>query len=165
MNKPRQFSRSTAPARKIDSSLWTETPAERQQRLADEVMGKRRRKENAEEDDTESSEDARKRQKRDAELQRQVEEHTVRPPPLSLLFESLTLVQRKYRGASLIEDHVDREGRKAKDPNEEPSGLWDHARDMSTGGRLMDERDRRKLINDAKGLSERFGAGSGGGYL
>ena len=77
LSKPRQFSRSTAPARKVDNSLWTETPAERQQRLADEVLGKKRRIENA--DATEGDEDeARKKRKRDAEIRREVEEHTVR---------------------------------------------------------------------------------------
>jgi len=150
LNKPRQFSRSTAPAKNVDSSLWTETPAERQQRLADEVMGKRRRKENADVDaaDDENPEDARKRRRYDAELQRQVDEHT-----------------RKYRGSSLLESHAEREARKAKDLSEGPPALWDHARDMSTGGRLMDDRDRQKMIRDSGGLSDRFGAGSSGGYL
>jgi Protein of unknown function (DUF3752) len=64
----------------VDNTLWTETPAERQQRLADEVMGKKRRVENADpeqEDDAES--DAHKRRKHEAGLQQQVDEHTVRP--------------------------------------------------------------------------------------
>ncbi len=80
LNKPRQFSRSTAPAKVVDNTLWTETPAERQQRLADEVMGRKRRVENAdpEQGDADAKDDATKRRKRDAELQRQVDEHTVR---------------------------------------------------------------------------------------
>jgi len=83
----------------VDNTLWTETPAERQQRLADEVMGKKRRVENADPDQDATDaddEDARKRRKREAELQRQVDEHTVRcvsvppttcraPPPGPLL--------------------------------------------------------------------------------
>jgi len=90
LTKPRQFSRSTAPAKVIDNTLWTETPAERQQRLADEVMGRKRRVENAdpdqdEADGTGAKDDASKRRKRDAQLHRQVDEFTVRlydPPPL-----------------------------------------------------------------------------------
>jgi len=80
LNKPRQFSRSTAPAKVVDNTLWTETPAERQQRLADEVMGRKRRVENAdpEQGDADAKDDVTKRRKRDAELQRQVEEYTVR---------------------------------------------------------------------------------------
>jgi len=80
LNKPRQFSRSTAPAKVVDNTLWTETPAEKQQRLADEVMGKKRRVENADpEQEDEMENDAHKRRKREAELQRQVDEYTVRP--------------------------------------------------------------------------------------
>jgi hypothetical protein len=83
LSKPRQFSRSTAPARVVDNTLWTETPAERQQRLADEVMGKKRRAENADvtNQDPLEEEEANKRRKRDAEIQRQVDEYTVRCPP------------------------------------------------------------------------------------
>lgn len=63
----------------VDNTLWTETPAERQQRLADEVMGKKRRVENADPDllEEDAGEDAHKRRKREAALQRQVEEFTV----------------------------------------------------------------------------------------
>lgn len=84
LNKPRQFSRSTATPKTVDNSLWTETPAERQQRLADEVMGKKRRVENADLDqagDDEEAADGAKRRKHEAELQRQVEEYTVRLSP------------------------------------------------------------------------------------
>ena len=79
LNKPRQFSRSTATPKVVDNTLWTETPAERQQRLADEVMGKKRRVENADPDllEEDAGEDAHKRRKREAALQRQVEEFTV----------------------------------------------------------------------------------------
>ena len=80
MKKTRHFSRSTAPPKKIDNTLWTETPAERQQRLADEVMGKRRRTENADDDASGAdAAEARKRRKREAELQRQVDDYTVCP--------------------------------------------------------------------------------------
>ncbi|KZV77439.1 hypothetical protein PENSPDRAFT_645094 [Peniophora sp. CONT] len=149
MRKARQFSRSTAPPKKIDNTLWTETPAERQQRLTDEVMGKRRRMENAEDDGGgENSAEARKRRKREAELSRQVEDYT-----------------KQHRGPSLVDAHEQAESRKKKDPGEGPPGIWDHQRDMATGGRLMDDRDRRKLINDSKDLSSRFGAGTSGGFL
>jgi hypothetical protein len=91
LNKPRQFSRSTAPPKKVDNSLWTETPAERQQRLADEVMGRKRRVENADLDqdaDAHAKDDDSKRRKRDAKLQRQVEEYTVR---LSITFTDVRM--------------------------------------------------------------------------
>ncbi len=73
LKAPRQFSRSTAPSRDVDNSLWTETPAEKQQRLADEVMGKRRR---AADPDPEG--DEKKRRKKDEEnVRRGVEEYNV----------------------------------------------------------------------------------------
>ncbi len=80
LNKPRQFARSAAPAKETENNLWTETPAERQQRLADEVSGKRRRAVNA--DNSMSAEEAleaRKRQKMDESIRKGVDEHTVRP--------------------------------------------------------------------------------------
>ena len=80
---PRQFAR-TARAGDVDSSLWTETPAERQQRLADEVAGRKRpagappRDAGADADADAGADGARKR-RRDAEIRRGVEQHTVRP--------------------------------------------------------------------------------------
>ena len=52
-----------------------------------------------------------------------------------------------------------------KDEDESAKAIWDHSRDMSLGGRLMDDGKRKKLLLDAKGLGDRFGAGSGGGFL
>jgi len=76
--KARQFARTATATRKVDNSLWTETPAERQQRIADEVSGKKRRAVNAE--DSVSPEEAlaaRKKQRRDEEIKRNVDEYTV----------------------------------------------------------------------------------------
>jgi len=149
LNKPRQFSRSTAPAKVVDNTLWTETPAERQQRLADEVMGKKRRVENADPDLVDdAADDGPKRRKREAELQRQVDEYT-----------------RTHRGPSMLDTRAQEETRRKKGTSEEPAAIWDHSRDMGLGGRLMDEKDRRRAIQDAKGLSDRFGASKGGSFL
>ncbi|QRW05847.1 hypothetical protein RhiLY_04846 [Ceratobasidium sp. AG-Ba] len=71
--KNRQFSRSTTDKKSAPSNLWTETPQERQQRLADEVSGKRKRAENAV--TAGDDEDTIKRRKRDQELKAQVEAH------------------------------------------------------------------------------------------
>jgi hypothetical protein len=65
----------------------------------------------------------------------------------------------------LIETRAQEEAKRKKEAQEEPSAIWDHSRDMALGGRLMDEKDRRKAIQDAKGLSDRFGAGKGGSFL
>lgn len=77
--RARQFGRSSGPTRDTDNSLWTETPAERQQRLADEVSGRKRRAVNADPESVgEDPEEARKRRKRDEEIRKGVEDHTVR---------------------------------------------------------------------------------------
>ncbi|KAK0239975.1 hypothetical protein EDD85DRAFT_949830 [Armillaria nabsnona] len=148
LNKPRQFARSAAPAKETENNLWTETPAERQQRLADEVSGKRRRAVNA--DNSMSAEEAleaRKRQKMDESIRKGVDEHT-----------------RKVRGSALVDAHAKSAGQ--KDDEEDPSkAIWDHTRDMSIGGRLMDDSTRHKMLRDAKGLGDRFGAGKGGSFL
>jgi hypothetical protein len=85
--KARQFSRGSGPvnSNKSDNSLWTETPAERQQRLADEVSGKKRRVTDApvDEDTTGSN----KRRKQDEErIKKNVDEYTVCIPSFSLPF-------------------------------------------------------------------------------
>ena len=43
-----------------------------------------------------------------------------------------------------------------KSKKDEP--IWDHQRDMSLSGRLLDEKSRGKIIADSAGLSDRFGS-------
>ncbi|EPQ61252.1 hypothetical protein GLOTRDRAFT_135771 [Gloeophyllum trabeum ATCC 11539] len=146
LRQARQFSKSTN-VKSTDTTLWTETPAERQQRLADEVSGKKRRIENAEPDV--DAEDALRKRRRDEVVRQGVEEYT-----------------RKHRGPTLLQQHATSEkSSKDKAGSEEPPVIWDHARDMALGGRLMDDKKRDQIINDSKGLSDRFGAGRTGGFL
>ncbi|KAI5115560.1 hypothetical protein M0805_006259, partial [Coniferiporia weirii] len=161
--KARQFSRGAgAASRSAPNNLWTETPVERQQRIADEVAGKRRRAANADDSEAGNAKDGkeeRKRRRRDDEVRRVVDEHN-----------------KSTRGKTLLELHSSTDGstgaEKGKkgggskdDAEGQPPGIWDHARDMATGGRLMDEKQRSKLIADARSLGDRFGSGKGGGYL
>ncbi|PPR08050.1 hypothetical protein CVT24_010849 [Panaeolus cyanescens] len=145
LQKSRQFSRSSnaAPAGNKDMTLWTETPAERQQRLADEVSGKKRRVTDAPANDEEAAAKRRRKQE-EAHIRRGVEEYT-----------------KQKRGPSLIDQHS--ASGKAEDPKDKP--IWDHARDMGLGGRLMDDDKRQQMLKEAKGLGDRFGSGSGGGFL
>jgi len=145
--KSRQFSRSTTDKKSAASNLWTETPAERQQRLADEVSGKRKRAEEAAAQGvsaTAEDEDIVKRRKRDRDLKEQVEAHN-----------------KATRGQTLVAMHAPA----PTNPDEAPPGIWDHSRDMALSGRLMDEGSRQKMLRDAKGLGDRFGHGKGGGFL
>jgi len=95
LNKGRKFAPTNNPnAGSTDTSLWTETPAERQQRLTDELSGKKRRKENSEvpDDGGRGALEARKRQKTEGEIQRAVAEHNVCALTASLPFPSLTSI-------------------------------------------------------------------------
>ena len=76
-------------------------------------------------------------------------------------------VQRKARGAALVEQHTEKSARSEKDKKEDdgPPVIWDHSRDMALSGRLMDDKSREKYIKDARGLSDRFGAGKSGSFL
>jgi len=143
--KPRQFARTSAPAKNTDNSLWTETPAERQQRLADEVSGKKRRAVNSGDTVSAAEElEARKRQRIDEELRRDVEEHT-----------------RKTRGSALVDMHARAGKGQEKD---ETKAIWDRDRDMGLSGRLMDDDKRNKMLKEAKSLGDRFGTGKTGGF-
>jgi len=146
--KARQFSRGTSSsARGAPNNLWTETPAERQQRIADEVAGKKRRAANAEEDPSAVA-DEHKRRRHETEIRQAVEAHNT-----------------SSRGQTLLNMHSAKTKSEKKKDDEEPPAIWDHARDMALGGRLMDEKQRSKMIQDARSLSDRFGSGKRGGYL
>ncbi|KAJ6501795.1 hypothetical protein DFH09DRAFT_1265297 [Mycena vulgaris] len=147
--KARQFARSAAPSRSTDNTLWTETPAERQQRLADEVSGKKRRAANSGPAVSPAEElEARKRRRIDEELRAGVEEHT-----------------RRTRGSALVDMHA--KGGKGKGDGgeeDERKGIWERDRDMALSGRLMDDDKRNKMLKEAKGLGDRFGTGTTGGF-
>lgn len=167
--KARQFSKSSGPLNKRDNTLWTETPAERQQRIADEVAGKKRRAVDvANEEALGIGTSDRKRSKREEEsIRRGVDEYTVGFSSLRFqtTIDSLSyLLKQKLRGPSLVEQHSSKH--KAGDEDDESEkAIWDHSRDMSIGGRLMDGDKRNQMIREAKGLGERFGSGKGGSFL
>jgi len=54
---------------------------------------------------------------------------------------------------------------KAEMLKDKDAGIWDHSRDMSLGGRLMDDTKRNQLVREARGLDSRFGKGKSGGFL
>ncbi|KAG6825024.1 hypothetical protein H0H87_010433, partial [Tephrocybe sp. NHM501043] len=112
--KARQFSKSTAPvSKKADNSLWTETPAERQQRLADEVSGKKRRAVDTKVDEEPSDENKRRRMD-EAVIRKDVDDYT------QILRVPARVAQHEVscKGAEKDKDDL---------------GIWDHSRDMSLG--------------------------------
>ncbi|BGP57032.1 hypothetical protein JCM8202_004530 [Rhodotorula sphaerocarpa] len=124
-------------------NLWTETPAERQQRLKDEMLGKKRKAENAPAD--EETDDERRKRLRDLQLREEVDKHN-----------------KTKRSESLLDKHVKsgKKGDKGEADDRAPTAIWDRDRDMSIGGRLMDDSQRTSAVKNAKGLGGRFGGGS-----
>ena len=85
MKKGRQFAKSSqSSSGPSDMSLWTETPAERQKRLEDEVMGRKRRAVDAANSEGTEDPEKKRRRKEEAQIKRGVEEYNVR------VFHSLT---------------------------------------------------------------------------
>jgi hypothetical protein len=73
--------------------------------------------------------------------------------------------QKQTRAHSLVDMHKSSKGKDKDKDGDGPPGIWDHARDMSVGGRLMDDGQRSKMITEARGLGDRFGKGKSGGWL
>lgn len=153
--KSRQFSRASGNRASRDagpSTLWTETPAERQRRLAEEVMGKRKRTEEGgtSEQSIDESDlaEERKRRRRDDEVSKIVEHHN-----------------KSSRGATLLEMHTTSKPSEHLSADSDALGIWDHSRDMAITGRLMDDTSRKRMIRDAKSLGDRFGTGKSGRYM
>ncbi|KAJ9122321.1 hypothetical protein QFC22_001742 [Naganishia vaughanmartiniae] len=145
--KGRGFSRmAIEPKKAQDMTLWTETPAERQQRLRDEVIGKKRKAENAGPTMTdEEIADMKRRKKRDAEIANSINQHNT-----------------TLRGKTLVDQHAQKlsSSDKSKNPgggDEAAPGIWDRDSMMGVSGKLMTERDRSKAITDARALNDRFG--------
>lgn len=132
-------------------SLWTETPSERAQRLADEAVGKRRRAEDTSKDGEDDLE-VLKKKKRDRLMRQQVEEHN-----------------RSSRNSSLLELHheattnvTSSKSKAERELEKKQSVVWDHDTMMGVNSKMMSEKQRADLVKDAKGLGGRFG---GGGFL
>ena len=75
----------------------------------------------------------------------------------------ISYLQKKKRGGALVEQHAATIAKTAD--SDEPPVIWDHARDMAIGGRLMDDGKRDAMLRDAKGLGSRFSSGKSGGFL
>ncbi|WVQ81589.1 hypothetical protein IAT38_003713 [Cryptococcus sp. DSM 104549] len=147
--RPTTFSRSAAPSEAPDTTLWTETPAEKAQRIADEVAGVKRKKDKAGERVVtyEEEEEERRKRRREADIRSGVERHT-----------------QAQRGPSLLDQHAASLAKKKKDGKDDAPAIWDHDRDMGVTGRLLSDQERSGKIKEARGLGDRFGHGKSGAY-
>ena len=62
------------------------------------------------------------------------------------------------RGPSLVSQHTAKL-KAASKPDDKDAAIWDHERDMSVGGRLMDDTTRERMVREARSLGDRFGKG------
>jgi hypothetical protein len=77
--RPTTFSRSAAPV-ETDSTVWTETPAEKAQRIADEVAGIKRVKEPKRGVPSEDRDEEARKRRRDEQIDQEVQRHNVSRP-------------------------------------------------------------------------------------
>lgn len=136
--RPTTFNRSNKEPEAV-SHIWTESPAEKAQRLRDEAAGIKRDDPKARISAEDAEEAARKR-KRDREIREEVERHNV--CFFTCLLHTLVEVQKSSRGPSLLEKHTS----KRSGEQEEEKAIWDHARDMGVTGRLLTDVEREKKI-------------------
>ncbi|MBW0470093.1 hypothetical protein O181_009808 [Austropuccinia psidii MF-1] len=131
-------------------TLWTETPVERAQRLADEAIGKRRRAEDVTKTNDEDDLEKVKRKKRDKVIRNQVEQHNQSSRNASLLQLHNQSLENTSKSKSAAE----------KEAEKKQAVVWDHDTMMGVGGKLLGEREKNSMIRDAKALGGRFGGSS-----
>ncbi|KAI9624145.1 hypothetical protein H4Q26_017008, partial [Puccinia striiformis f. sp. tritici PST-130] len=112
-------------------SLWTETPAERTQRLADEAIGFQTKK-------------------RDKLMRQQVEEHNKSLRNASLLDLHKTAAGNISNSKTKAE----------KEAEKKQAVVWDHDAMMGVNTKLLSKNQKADMIKDAKGFGGRFGGGS-----
>jgi hypothetical protein len=139
--KARKFASksSSAPAGTQASSIWTETPEEKLQRLQDSVMG--RTAPGAGAQDTQSDAKSKEEEERNRRIAASVE---------------------AKRGKSLYTEHGEKRKQKGIDKEEEddPSKrAFDREKDMALGGKIGTAK-RRELLNNAANFGGRFSKGS-----
>lgn len=116
-----------------DSSIWHETPEQKQKRLQDEMMGITK-------PSTSTTPAKSSKSMRDDDVDRKIKQHV-----------------EKTRGPSLLEQHTQTKGAEAED---DPSKrAFDREKDMGSGGRISSS-DKRQMLKKAEGLSGRFSGGS-----
>ncbi|RUP45276.1 hypothetical protein BC936DRAFT_148378 [Jimgerdemannia flammicorona] len=137
----RSFSKKNVDPAKIDSSGWTETPADREKRLRE---GKSSQKRKQEVDDEEPI----KYSKADLETRERVERHNA-----------------EHRAKSLVDMHKSSYIKSRVWEQEDASKRgFDRERDV-VGSRRMDGKKKKEIIDNSRELGTKFGHGRGGSFL
>ncbi|KAI9487080.1 MAG: hypothetical protein EXX96DRAFT_471747 [Benjaminiella poitrasii] len=134
-SKSRQFSNSTMSQKELDNSGWTETPSDKQQRLNEQALGKRKAKE--------TGNHGYINRQSELEMRRNVEEYNKQSRPMSLL-EMHQLKKKKSAPTS------------ADDVTKRP---FDREKDL-LGSKKLDRRQKKELFKQSSQLTQNFGYGS-----
>ncbi|CAB4378167.1 unnamed protein product [Rhizophagus irregularis] len=141
--RSRQFKKKTQDPSNSDNSLWTETPAEREERLKKQATSNQKRKHAKDEDD-----EPIKYTRIDLETAEKVKEYN-----------------ELYRPKSLLETHSENYVKSRKWQDDDASKRsFDREKDV-LGTRRMDSRKRKEFLDNAKGLGSKFGHGKHGSFL
>jgi hypothetical protein len=65
------------------------------------------------------------------------------------------------RPSTLLEMH---QAAQSTETDKATEAYWDRERDLGMGGRIMDQKTRNKMIQDAKSLGDRFGSSKRGAF-
>ncbi|KAG2182369.1 hypothetical protein INT43_007299 [Umbelopsis isabellina] len=141
--KSRQFS-SKEVKTKVNNSVWTDTPAEKQRKLEERLSGKKRSREQ----DDEEPEPVRMSQ-RDLEMQRQVQEYNSEKRPMSLM----EMHRKKYVKSKSFDK---------EDASKRP---FDREKDLKGGSSRMDYKRKSEMLKRASELGTKFGSSGGSSYL
>lgn len=114
--------------------IWTETPEQKLKRLQDEAMGI-----SAHSNSSTSKKESRRNREEEEKARRMREKIDA------------------SRGKSLVEAH---EAKTGKEKEDDPSKrAFDYEKDMSLGGKVS-HKQKREMLNKAKGFGDRFSSGS-----
>lgn len=123
------------------SSIWTETPEQKLQRLQDSVLGRSSSSTNANSANAHNSSKSKEERERERRIAENVE---------------------KTRGKSMVEEHQGKrrqEGRMEEGEDDPSKRAFDREKDMALGGRLGGK-EKRELMSKAADFGGRFQKGS-----
>ncbi|CAO3654094.1 unnamed protein product [Mucor hiemalis] len=130
-SKSRQFTNKTMSKEELDSTEWTLTPAQKQQRLEEQRSGKRK-----------TTEEEIDFSQLDRERIRNVQEYNMQTRPLTLL--ELHQQKKKKTKDYTVEDVTKR--------------AFDREKDL-LGGKKMDRKTKKEMLRQSAQLGEKFGYG------